>query len=233
MYRVFQHDIRRGYPRDYLPPVDLIFADVPYGTGHKFADYSDTERGARAVIEAVVAGADSVLRLGGVIAVMSDHRLNYFVRARLEAHSQLQFSNEIIWSFNSGGAGKKSIPQKHATIAVFFMRGGERTFNIVREPYARNYGARPGFHSEGRMLTSVWSIPILSTTSSKRVNYATEKPPALLEQLLTVFTNEGDVVYDPCCGGGSTAAAARSLNRSFYGSDINERAVKLTQRRFQ
>jgi DNA modification methylase len=229
---VFLHDIRKGYPLGRLPPVDLIFADVPYGTGRKFADYPDTEREARAVIEEVVAGADSVLRPGGVIAVMSDHRLNYFVRARLEAHPQLRFFNEIIWSFSSGGAGKKRIPQKHATISVFSLEGGERTFNIVREPYARNYGTQPGFHPEGRMLTSVWSIPILSTTDSRRVNYATEKPPALLEQLLKVFTNEGDVVYDPCCGGGSTAFAARRLKRSFYGSDINPRAVDLTTQRF-
>jgi len=232
MSRVFRHDIREGYPLGRLPSVDLIFADVPYGTGRKFADYSDTEREARGVIEAVVAGAADVLRPGGAVAVMSDHRLNYFVRARLEAHPHLQFFNEIIWSFSSGGAGKKRIPQKHATISVFFLEGGERTFNIVREPYARNYGTRPGFHPEGRMLTSVWSIPILSTTDARRVNYATEKPPALLEQLLTVFTNEGDVVYDPCCGGGSTASAARRLKRSFYGSDINSRAVDLTAQRF-
>lgn len=222
-------DIRNGYP--VIPPVDLIFADVPYGTGRKFHDYNDSVEVGQSVITAVLSGAKDCLKEGGYVVLMADHRLSWFVRSQQHANTYgLSFVSEIIWRFNSGGAGKKKIPQKHATLSVF-SKGTPAVFNVLREPYPRNYGDRKGFHPDGRMITSVWSIPILSTTDPRRVGYSTEKPPALLERLLQVYTRPGAVVYDPCCGGGSLAEAARTTGRVFYGSDINERAVEITRQR--
>lgn len=43
----------------------------------------------------------------------------------------------------------------------------------------------------------------------------------MLEQLIQVFTDPGDVVIDPCCGSGSTLRAARNLGRSAYGFEID------------
>lgn len=48
-----------------------------------------------------------------------------------------------------------------------------------------------------------------------------QKPVALLKKLIETFTDEGDVVIDPCCGSGSTLRAARELNRSCYGFEID------------
>ncbi len=43
----------------------------------------------------------------------------------------------------------------------------------------------------------------------------------MLEQLIQIFTDPGDVVIDPCCGSGSTLRAARNLGRSAYGFEID------------
>jgi site-specific DNA-methyltransferase (adenine-specific) len=48
-----------------------------------------------------------------------------------------------------------------------------------------------------------------------------QKPVSVLEQLIKIFTDEGDVVIDPCCGSGSTLRAAHNLNRSGYGFEID------------
>lgn len=65
-----------------------------------------------------------------------------------------------------------------------------------------------------------------------------QKPVTLLKRLITIFTDEGDVVIDPCCGSGSTLRAAYELNRPSYGFEIdknfferakNEMLVKNTQ----
>lgn len=48
-----------------------------------------------------------------------------------------------------------------------------------------------------------------------------QKPVKVLEQLIQVFTDPGDVVIDPCCGSGSTLRAARNLGRSAYGFEID------------
>ena len=49
-----------------------------------------------------------------------------------------------------------------------------------------------------------------------------QKPVGVLKKLIETFTDEGDVVIDPCFGSGSTARAALELNRNFYGFEINK-----------
>lgn len=51
--------------------------------------------------------------------------------------------------------------------------------------------------------------------------HPSQKPVAVIKKLIEIFTDEGDVVIDPCCGSGSTLRAARELNRSAYGFEID------------
>ena len=53
-----------------------------------------------------------------------------------------------------------------------------------------------------------------------------QKPVAVLKRLVELFTDEGDVVIDPCCGSGSTGRACMELNRNFYGFEINKEFYK-------
>ena len=53
--------------------------------------------------------------------------------------------------------------------------------------------------------------------------HPTQKPVKVSEKLIEVFTDEGDVVLDPCAGSGSTLIAARNLNRKSYGFEIEKK----------
>lgn len=52
--------------------------------------------------------------------------------------------------------------------------------------------------------------------------HPTQKPVNLLKQLIKIFTDEGDVVIDPCCGSASTLRACQEMNRSCYGFEIKK-----------
>lgn len=52
--------------------------------------------------------------------------------------------------------------------------------------------------------------------------HPTQKPVNVLKKLIEIFTDEGDVVIDPCCGSGSTLRASRELNRHSYGFEITK-----------
>lgn len=56
--------------------------------------------------------------------------------------------------------------------------------------------------------------------------HPTQKPVNLLKRLIKIFTDEGDVVIDPCAGSGSTLRACMELNRSCYGFEIKKEFVK-------
>lgn len=56
--------------------------------------------------------------------------------------------------------------------------------------------------------------------------HPTQKPVNLLKRLIKIFTDEGDVVIDPCAGSGSTLRACMELNRSCYGFEIKKEFFK-------
>jgi site-specific DNA-methyltransferase (adenine-specific) len=62
------------------------------------------------------------------------------------------------------------------------------------------------------------------TTTAKI--HPTQKPVKLLEQLITLFTDPGDVVIDPCAGSGTTLLAAAQCDRRSFGFEIKKNFFK-------
>lgn len=56
--------------------------------------------------------------------------------------------------------------------------------------------------------------------------HPTQKPVAVLKKLIEIFTDEGDVVIDPCAGSGTTLRAAYELGRSSYGFEVDKNFYK-------
>ncbi len=84
----------------------------------------------------------------------------------------------------------------------------------------------------GRPLDDVWTdIPPLNSQAKERLGYPTQKPVALLERIIRVSSNEGDVVLDPFCGCGTTIEAAATMKREWIGIDVTHLAVSLIKHR--
>ncbi|NBW21793.1 MAG: site-specific DNA-methyltransferase [Caulobacteraceae bacterium] len=77
----------------------------------------------------------------------------------------------------------------------------------------------PKFRNNGKMIFNCIDWP--RDNESEKI-HPTQKPVKLLEQLIEIFTDEGDVVIDPCAGSGSTLVAAENLNRKNYGFEIKK-----------
>lgn len=77
----------------------------------------------------------------------------------------------------------------------------------------------PKFNNEGKMIFN--SMPWIRDNESPKI-HPTQKPVKLLEKLIKLFTDEGEVVIDPCCGSGSSIIAAINTNRTAYGFEIKK-----------
>lgn len=77
----------------------------------------------------------------------------------------------------------------------------------------------PKFNNFGRMIFNCFDWPVDNKTPKC---HPTQKPVPLLERLIRIFTDEGDVVIDPCAGSGTTLLAAANLNRGAYGFEVNK-----------
>ena len=81
----------------------------------------------------------------------------------------------------------------------------------------------PKFNNKGKMIFNCidWEKDDISSPFIKKI-HPTQKPVALLEKLIKIFTDEGDVVIDPCCGSGSTLVAANNTKRKSFGFEIKK-----------
>jgi DNA modification methylase len=86
----------------------------------------------------------------------------------------------------------------------------------------------------GIVLQDLWD-DIQSTQLTNRGNttYPTQKPIRLLERIIEISTNPGNLVIDPFCGSGTTLVAAKNLDRSYLGVDNNAEACKLARQRMR
>jgi len=86
--------------------------------------------------------------------------------------------------------------------------------------------------SRGTALQSVWDdLQPLNSQARERLGYPTQKPLALMERIISVSSNEGDIVLDPFCGCGTTVHAAQKLDRQWIGIDITHLAISLIEKR--
>jgi DNA modification methylase len=86
--------------------------------------------------------------------------------------------------------------------------------------------------SKGQLLGNIWiDITNIGSKTKERIGYPTQKPEKLLERIIEMASNEGDVVLDPFVGGGTTVAVADRLKRRWIGIDQSVQAVKVTEMR--
>jgi adenine specific DNA methylase Mod len=86
--------------------------------------------------------------------------------------------------------------------------------------------------SPGTPLGEVWD-DIKNVSGKETIGYPTQKPEALLQRIIELASNEGDVILDPFVGGGTTVAVADKLNRKFIGIDQSVMAIRVSDLRLK
>lgn len=86
----------------------------------------------------------------------------------------------------------------------------------------------PKFNNNGRMVKNWFELQRDDRSVYPKI-HPTQKPVGLLRTLIELFTDEGDVVIDPCAGSGSTLRAAREAGRNSYGFEVSKQFYKRAQ----
>ena len=84
-----------------------------------------------------------------------------------------------------------------------------------------------------RVQDIITDINPIAGNAKENLDYDTQKPRALLERIIEASSNEGDIVLDPFCGGGTTLDAAQTFNRHWIGIDLTILALDPVQRRLR
>ena len=184
----------------------------------------------------------------GTIFVHCDWRVCSYMRLLMdEVFGKENFLNEIIWNYSGGRIGHNFFGRKHDNIYWYAKKYGNQTFNYdeVRQEYAATTLARNKYknngssdrvldykpNEEGKFPEDVWTLPIINPFAKERLDYPTQKPERLIEDIIKAASNPGDIVMDCFMGSGTTQAVAMKLGRRFIGADINLGAIQTTTKR--
>lgn len=178
-----------------------------------------------------------ILKNTGSFYLHCDYRVSHYVKVALDKiFGYNNFRNEIVWCYNGGGIPKNDYPRKHDVI-LRYTKSDKYIFNIEYRKYnegLKKHQNGTKLRDEGTPITDWW-IDIKAITGfvkkNERLGYPTQKPEELLERIIKVSSNEGDVVLDPFCGSGTTIVVAKKLGRHFVGIDLNPTAIRLTAER--
>ena len=191
-----------------------------------------------------------ILKNTGSIYLHCDPTMSHYLKLVMDAvFGKANFRNEVIWHYKTS-SGK---PQKHFikntdTLLFYSKKQGSNTFNELREPwtettlrkwqrdkkgvYRMNRGKKYYIDPAGKHIDNVWQIT-LSSRAKERTGYPTQKPLALLDQIIKASSNAGDTVFDPFCGCATTLVAADRLQRQWIGVDISPKAAELVVERIR
>jgi len=207
-------------------------------------------------LEEVLYHCHRILKDTGSLFLHCDRTASHHLRTVLErVFGEENFQSEIVWSYKRWSNSKKGLLNSHQII-YFFSKTRQFKFNtlygeyspttnldqILQERkrdahgvavYKRDENGRVvnGKPKKGVPLSDVWDIPYLNPKAKERCGYPTQKPVLLLNRILQIASDEGDLILDPFCGSGTTCVSAKLLNRRFIGIDSSVEAVKLAQKR--
>ncbi|NPV87162.1 MAG: site-specific DNA-methyltransferase [Anaerolineae bacterium] len=222
--------------------VDVCFADPPFNLEKKYTTYNDQKpveeylNWCRQWLRELV----RITKPSGSIFVHNIPKwLTYYASILNEiAH----FRHWIAWDAMSNPLGKTLLPA-HYGILFYTKELKGYKFYEVRAPhkrcrvcnsYLKDYGGKKDqMHPFGALVSDVWTDIHRIRHNVRRDEHPCQLPVPLLERIVLMSTDPGDIILDPFLGTGTTAIAAKALGRHFVGIDLDAEYVKMATEKLQ
>ena len=211
--------------------IDMILADLPYGTTrNKWDSIIDLER--------LWEQYHRIIKDNGAIVLTAQTPFDKV----LGVSNLKNLRYEWIWQ-KDGGTGHlnaKKMPMKgHENILVFYKRLPIYNPQMRQgKPYAQksgkgssNYGKQTQVmtHNKGER----YPLTTVKFNRDKNKLHPTQKPVSLFEYLIKTYTDEGDAVLDNVMGSGTTGVACLNTNRNFIGMELDETYFNIAKERIE
>jgi len=221
--------------------VDMILADLPYGTT---ACKWDTI----IPFEPLWEQYERIIKDNGAIVLFGSEPFS----SRLRMSNIEKYKYDWVWDKVVAGGGllaNKQPLRQHENIMIFYKK--QPTYNKqMTEPTNPNFFNTIGKNSN---FGEIYSKTQSKRGSEKRKNpttiiavnkfqqecnsanrlHPTQKPLELIEYLIKTYTNDGDTVLDNCMGSGTTGVACKNLNRNFIGMELDQDYFEIAKKRIE
>ena len=233
----------------YLPQAsfDLMIADPPYNLAKQYGDTLFSKKSRKDYVDFTKKWIEATLPLlkpNATVYVCADFRTSILLAPILEEYFIIQ--NRITWQREKGRGASHNF--KNAMEDIWFCTlSKEYTFNLdavklrrrVLAPYKENGTPKDWTEEDATKYrntcpSNFWDdITIPYWSMAENTPHPTQKPEKLLAKLILASSNEGDLVFDPFLGSGSTAVSAKKLNRRYFGIEKEEAYIALAEKRLE
>ncbi len=221
--------------------VDVTFADPPFNLKKKYNNYHD-KKGIEEYLSWCKQWLYEMVRITKPTGSIFVHNIpKWLVYFGAYLNEIAIFRHWIAWDAMSAPLGKTLLPNHYGIL--YYVKSNDFKFYDIRSLHKRcrkcNYilqdygGKKNQMHQFGPLLSDVWTDIHRIRHKNRRDEHPCQLPVHLLERLLLMSTDEGDVVFDPFIGTGTTAVAAKRLGRKFIGIDVDANYVEISRKNIE
>ena len=196
----------------------------------------------------------SVMSENASIYVHLDYHIGHYVKILMdEIFGEENFRNEIVWHYYNKMQGNVNRFASNHDSIYFYSKSDKYEFTPIKEKRDKtakqikrvwnketqrlvnakdDNGRIIYIETDEKSIDDVWRMSMLQPADKEEpLDYATQKPEALLERIIKASSNEGMLVADFFGGSGVTAAVAHKLNRRFIHGDVNINSLQTARDR--
>lgn len=228
--------------------IDLIVTSPPYNIGKAYEKKSSLESYVHSQAQ-VISECVRVLKPTGSLCWQVGNHVDKgeifpldLVLYHIFKDHGMKLRNRVVWHFEHGLHCVKRLSGRYETI-LWFTKHDNYKFNLdpirvpSKYPNKKYYkGPKAGELSGnplGKNPGDVWIIPNVKNNHPEKTEHPCQFPVELVERLVLSLTDEGDVVFDPYVGVGSTVIAAAKNNRNSMGCDVDRKYISIAQERMR
>jgi len=214
--------------------IDVTFADPPFNLKKGYNSYKD-----RLAIEQYLEWCQlwmlemvRVTKPSGSIFV---HNIpKWLIHYAAFLNTNATFKHWIAWDAPTAPMGKSLQPNHYG---ILYYAKDKPTFYELRYPHKRarktnvllkDYGGKKHLvHPFGPLVSDVWSDIHRLKHNKYRDEHPCQLPVHLLERIILMASDEGDIILDPFTGTGTTLIAAKRLGRNYIGFELDHHYVQI------
>lgn len=235
---------------DFLPKesIDLIFVDPPYNlskdfNGHKFNKMSIDAYSE--YIDSWLSKLEPLMKKNASIYICGDYHSSTSIH--LVASKYFNIINRITWQREKGRGALSNWKNTSEDIWFCIKSSKDYKFHVDRvkekrrviAPYKIDGKPKDWEETENGNFrlthpSNLWTdLTIPYWSMPENTDHPTQKPEKLLAKIILASSDEGDVVFDPFLGSGTTSVVAKKLNRNFFGVEKNLEYCCYTEKRLE
>jgi len=218
--------------------VDVTFADPPFNLKKNYNSYSDSKEFKEYLewCEQWIYEMVRVTKPTGSIFIHNIPKWLTYFSAFLNKYAH--FKHWIAWDAPTAPMGKSLQPAHYGILFYTKKEKGAKIYEL-RHPHKRDRkyghllkdygGKKDGLHPFGPLVSDVWTDIHRIKHNRKRDLHPCQLPIHLMDRIILMTTDEGDIVLDPFSGTGTTAISAKRLGRKFIGFELDKTYLEISK----